>query len=575
MDGGTRVAEVLVAHGVRTLFTLVGGHISPILVAAKRLGIRVVDVRDEKNAVFAADAISRLSGIPGVAAVTAGPGVTNTITAIKNAQLAQVPLVVLGGATATMLRGRGSLQDIDQMALVEPHVKHAARPNRVRDVIPALEKAIRIARDGVPGPVFVELAVDLLYDEATVREWYARQTDKPDKNLVEHATSAYIKAHLAQLFMGTDDPAILPPRLVVPAEPSAKSVQQAAELLDGAARPVMVLGSQALLRTAQSAELIAAIERIGVPVYLSGMARGLLGTDHPLQLRHKRRAALKEADVVLLAGVPSDFRLDYGAHVSRCRVIGINLSREDLRKNRKPDVGIEADPHTSLVRIAAALRGSRERSGWMATLREREAARDAEIVTMAEEEVDGVNPIAFFRELDGFLGDDAILVGDGGDFVATCAYTVRPRGPLTWLDPGVFGTLGVGAGFAIGAKVARPDAEVWVIYGDGAAGFSIIEIDTMVRHGLPAILVIGNDGGWTQILRDQIVILEDDVACRLERIDYHVIAEGCGAKGILVREPSEIPDALAQARAWAREGHPVLVNVHIGTTDFRKGSISM
>ncbi|MCA9572496.1 MAG: thiamine pyrophosphate-binding protein, partial [Myxococcales bacterium] len=301
----------------------------------------------------------------------------------------------------------------------------------------------------------------------------------------------------------------------------------------------------------------------------------LLGTDHPLQLRHKRRAALKEADVVLLAGVPSDFRLDYGAHVSRCRVIGINLSREDLRKNRKPDVGIEADPHTSLVRIAAALRGSRERSGWMATLREREAARDAEIVTMAEEEVDGVNPIAFFRELDGFLGDDAILVGDGGDFVATCAYTVRPRGPLTWLDPGVFGTLGVGAGFAIGAKVARPDAEVWVIYGDGAAGFSIIEIDTMVRHGLPAILVIGNDGGWTQILRDQIVILEDDVACRLERIDYHVIAEGCGAKGILVREPSEIPDALAQARAWAREGHPVLVNVHIGTTDFRKGSISM
>jgi acetolactate synthase-1/2/3 large subunit len=575
MDGGTRVAEVLKAHGVSTVFTLIGGHISPILVHAKRLGIRVVDVRDEKNAVFAADAMSRLTGIPGVAAVTAGPGVSNTITAVKNAQLAQSPLVLLGGATATMLRGRGSLQDIDQVAMLEPHVKQVFRPNRLRDVVPALEEAFRVAVEGVPGPVFVELAVDLLYDESTVREWYAKQTDKPNKTLVEHATSAYIQAHLAQLFFGTEDPLIRPPAIVRPTEPKQKQVGKAARWLERAERPVMVLGSQTLLRTAQTAELVDAVEKMGVPVYLSGMARGLLGPDHPLQMKHKRRKALKEADVVLLAGVPSDFRLDYGSHVSRAKVIGLNLSREDLEKNRKPNLGILADPHTTLVRIAATMGPAPARTAWFETLRGRNAARENEIDAMAAEATEAVNPLAFFRSMDEHLSDASILIGDGGDFVASAAYTLRPRGPLTWLDPGVYGTLGVGAGFAMGAKVARPNHDVWIVYGDGAAGFSIMEFDTFVRHGLPVIAVVGNDAGWTQILRDQIVILEDDVACRLTRMDYHEVAKGCGAKGLVVRDPSAVNAALTRALKLSRQGHPVLVNLHIGSTDFRKGSISM
>ncbi len=575
MDGGTRVAEVLRAHGVSTVFTLIGGHISPILVHAKRLGIRVVDVRDEKNAVFAADAMSRLTGIPGVAAVTAGPGVSNTITAVKNAQLAQSPLILLGGATATMLRGRGSLQDIDQVAMLKPHVKQVFRPNRLRDVVSALESAFRVAVEGVPGPVFVELAVDLLYDESTVREWYAKQTDKPNKTLVEHATSAYIQGHLAQLFFGTDDPLVKPPAIVRPEEPRDRQVNKAAQWLERAERPVMVLGSQTLLRTAQTTELVEAVERIGVPVYLSGMARGLLGPDNALQMKHKRRNALKEADVVLLAGVPSDFRLDYGSHVSRAKVIGLNLSKEDLEKNRKPDLGILADPHTSLVRIAAAIDEAPDRTAWFDTLRRRESVREGEIDAIAAEETESVNPLAFFRTMDEHLSDTSILIGDGGDFVASAAYTLRPRGPLTWLDPGVYGTLGVGAGFAMGAKVARPNHDVWIIYGDGAAGFSIMEFDTFVRHGLPVIAVVGNDAGWTQILRDQIVILEDDVACRLTRMDYHEVAKGCGAKGLVVRDPSAVTATLKRALKLSRQGHPVLVNIHIGSTDFRKGSISM
>jgi len=576
MDGGSRVAEVLKAHGVSCMFTLIGGHISPILVQAKRQGIRVVDVRDEKNAVFAADAYARLTGIPGVAAVTAGPGVSNTITAIKNAQMAQSPLVLLGGATATLLRGRGSLQDIDQLAMIEPHVKFAARPNRLRDLIPALEKAFRIAVEGVPGPVFVEIAVDLLYEESVVREWVAKQTDKDDKNLVEHATSAYIKAHLAQLFIGSGSPQFRPPPLFQPAEPKRRAVAAAAELLHKAERPVMVLGSQTLLRTSQSAELVAAVEAMGIPVYLSGMARGLLGKGHPLQMRHKRRLALKGADVVLLAGVPSDFRLDYGAHVSRAKVVGLNLSKHDLNKNRRPDLGILADPHTTLVRISSAMSTPPDRSAWFETLREREAARNAEIAEMAAKPVEvGVNPLAFFGEMDAHLAPTSLLIGDGGDFVASAAYTLSPRGPLTWLDPGVFGTLGVGAGFAMGAAVARPDHDIWLIYGDGAAGFSIMEFDTFVRHGLPVIAVVGNDGCWTQILRDQIEILHDDVGCMLTRMDYHEVAKGCGAKGILVKDPKSIRSALKRALKLSREGYAVLVNVHIGNTDFRKGSISM
>lgn len=575
MNGGARVAEVLKAHGVPFLFTLVGGHISPVLVEAKRRGIRVVDVRHEVNAVFAADAVGRLTGVPGVAAVTAGPGVTNAITAIKNAQLAQSPLVLIGGATATMLRGRGSLQDIDQLALIEPHVKFAARPNRLSEVVPALEKAFHEAVSGVPGPVFVELAVDLLYDEATVREWYARQTDKEDKTVSEHAVSLYVKGHLAYVFGRGRDPDIHTPR--APEMPTAadREVRRAAELLAKAERPLMVLGSQAMLRPDRAHELVEAVEKLGIPVYLSGMARGLLGKGHPLQMRHARRKALKQADVVLLAGVPADFRLDYGSHVARATVIGINLSRDDLNKNRKPNLGLLADPHTTLVQLGRILPPPAARDAWHAELRGRDEARDTEIAAMAEVPCAPMNPVDVCRRLDGHLSEHAILVGDGGDFVATAAYTVSPRRPLSWLDPGVFGTLGVGAGFALGAKLVRPEADVWLLYGDGAAGFSLMEYDTFVRHGVPVIGVIGNDAGWTQILRDQEVILDDDVACVLADTAYHTIAEGCGAHGVLVDDPTALDAAYAEAVEVSRSGRPVLINARIGRSDFRKGSISM
>jgi acetolactate synthase-1/2/3 large subunit len=576
LHGGDRVAEVLKGYGVPFVFTLIGGHISPILVGCKTRGIRIVDVRHEVNTVFAADAVARLTGVPGVAVVTAGPGVTNTITAIKNAQLAQSPLVLLGGATATMLRGRGSLQDIDQVALIKPHVKWVGRPNTMREVVPALHEAFRRAQEGTPGPVFVELAVDLLYSEETVREMYRKTTDKPNKTLGEKVVAWWVQRHLNRLFREPAAPDMAPRPKPTPPQASDRLIQRAASMLQEAERPLLVLGSQALLRPARTQELVDALEALNIPVYLSGMGRGLLGSDHPLQMRHKRRNALKEADVVMLAGVPMDFRLDYGSHVARAKVISVNLSKHDLRKNRRPTLGLLADPLDTLVRIAGKGASSTSNRGlWWATLRERDAARNAEIGAMAASKVDGINPMALCQHIDPHLTEASVLVGDGGDFVATASYIVQPRGPLTWLDPGVFGTLGVGAGFALGAKLVKPDADIWLMWGDGAAGFSLIEFDTFARHGLSVIGVVGNDAGWTQIERDQVEILGDDVGCRLANTDYDVIAKGCGGHGIRVDRVEDVDAALQEALKKSREGVPTLLNVTIGKTDFRKGSISM
>jgi acetolactate synthase-1/2/3 large subunit len=338
----------------------------------------------------------------------------------------------------------------------------------------------------------------------------------------------------------------------------------------------LVIGSQAVARPERARELRAAVERLGIPTWLSGAARGVLGASHPLLFRHARREALKRADVVVLAGVPNDFRLDYGRHLSRARVVGINLSREDLRKNRRPDVGLLADPHAGLEVLSRRITQSPAREAWLAELGEREAKRETEIAAMESEPGEGgVNPLALCRAIDRQLDDDSVLVGDGGDFVATASYVVRPRGPRSWLDPGVFGTLGVGAGFALAAKLVRPDADVWLLWGDGAAGYSIVEMDTFVRHGLPIVAVVGNDAAWTQILRDQEPLLGDDVACRLLPTDYDAVAEGFGAKGLRVSSLEDVPGVLAEAVATARAGTPTLVNVRLAATVFRKGSISM
>lgn len=562
MNGGELVADVLVRHGVRTLFTLCGGHIAPILVGCQRRGIRVIDTRHEATAVFAADAVSRLTGVPGVAAVTAGPGVTNTMTAVTNARLAQSPVVVLGGATAGILKGRGSLQDIDQIALVRSQMKWSAVATRVRDIPRLLTTAFERAQEGVPGPVFLELPVDLLYEEKVVREWFGKSGGG------NRLQQWYIRRYLRRQFGG--DGGIPEPRVVTMEEPSDTALRDVAARLANAQRPLMVVGSQA-----SSPNVVQAIDLLGVPVYLSGMSRGLLGAAHRLQMRHRRKEALREADLVILAGVPADFRLNYGRDIAPgAVVISANRSADDLKKNRRPDLALNLDPGAFLIRLARSLQRT-DRDEWIRTLRAADEEREREIVASANEPGEHVNPLALCQAIERAIAPKSIIVADGGDFVSTASYIVRPRAPLSWLDPGPFGTLGVGAGFALGAAVSRPDDERWILYGDGALGFSLAEFDTFARHQIPVIAVVANDGCWTQIYREQIDILGDDTGCMLARTDYHVAAEGLGGCGLLLKDPEKIDETLQQAKRVAASGRPVLVNAWIGKSAFRKGSMSM
>ncbi len=580
-DGGAIIGRVLASRGVKHLFTLCGGHISPILVGAEAHGIRVVDVRDEVSAVFAADAVARMTGVPGVAAVTAGPGVTNTVTAVKNAQLAQSPVLLFGGAAATLLKGRGALQDIDQISLMEPITKWAVTVKRLNDIAPVVEKAMEIAQGGVPGPVFIEMPIDVLYPEDMVREMFMKESGaQGGKGLGSKALELYVRGHLYRQFHQPHLGIIPPVREALPPKPSRQStrVSKVASLLREAERPALVIGSQALVNTLDPAPIADAVQSLGIPTWLGGMARGLLGRYSEVQFRHQRSAALKEADMVIVAGFPFDFRLGYGRSISsRATLVAANLSSSEMHKNRRPEIAIHMHPGEFLRELAEACRGQRlgPWGGWYDTLRAREVARDEEIADQAQAPSELVNPLLLFQQIEQKMDDDAVLVVDGGDFVGTASYILRPRKPLRWLDPGVFGTLGVGGGFAVGASLVHPGKELWLIYGDGSCAYSLAEIDTCVRHGLAPIAVIGTDGSWAQIAREQVPMLGTDIGTVLNRTAYHEAARGYGAAGLLLDDPSQIDETLNEAKAIAASGKPVVINVHIARTDFRKGSISV
>uniref|UniRef100_A0A8B9TIA1 2-hydroxyacyl-CoA lyase 2 n=1 Tax=Anas platyrhynchos TaxID=8839 RepID=A0A8B9TIA1_ANAPL len=560
--GGELVAEVLKAHGVRFVFALAGGHISPILVASEKLGIRVVDTRHEATAVFAADAVSRLSGRIGVAAVTAGPGVTNAVTAIKNAQMAESPLLLIGGAAASLQKGRGALQDIDQLSLFRTLCKACVSVRTVRDIVPALRQAIATAQSGTPGPVFVELPIDVLYPFHVVEKEVGGA--KSARGFRGKLVQWYLQNYVHNLFAGAWVPRDVTPLPVKVPLATEDEIQRCAELVSRATKPLVLVGSQALLPPTE------ALEALGIPCYLGGAARGLLPPESPLLLRQNRRDALREADLVLLAGAVCDFRLSYGRLFGRQTVVvAVNRDRAQLLRNAdvfwRPRLAVQGDAASFVVGLARRLGGYSCPKDWLGGLREAEQRKEkANREKAATPTPQHLNPLDLLYRLDALLPPESLLVADGGDFVGTCR-----------LHP--FGTLGVGGGFALGAKLCRPEAEVWVLYGDGSLGYSLIEFDTFVRHKTPIIALVGNDACWSQISREQVAMLGSNVACGLEYLDYHAVAEALGGKGFVVGRPdSERLDAVLRAAQDAcRRGHPVLVNALIGKTDFREGSISV
>uniref|UniRef100_A0A8D3D1E2 2-hydroxyacyl-CoA lyase 2 n=1 Tax=Scophthalmus maximus TaxID=52904 RepID=A0A8D3D1E2_SCOMX len=462
--GGESVAEVLRAHGIKYVFTLVGGHISPILVACEKVGIRIVDTRHEATAVFAADAVARLSGTVGVAAVTAGPGLTNTVTAVKNAQMAESPLLLIGGAAGTLLQGRGALQDIDQMSLFKPLCKFCASIRTIREIVPTVRKALAVAQSGTPGPVFIEFPIDTLYPYHLVSKEFG--VKNPPKGLMGKIVSWYLGNHLMNLFAGAWETRDVSPLPVDIPQATDDQVQRCIELVSRAKKPVILLGSQATLPPTPVDDIRKALEDLGIPCFLGGMSRGMLGKNSPIHIRQNRRDALKEADLVLLAGTVCDFRLSYGRVLNRrSKIIAVNRDKTQLLKNSdmfwKPTIAIQGDAGSLLVRLSKGLKGHRCPAEWPQGLKAGDDTKENKNRSKADEKTDHhLNPLKVLHCVDELMAEDSIIVADGGDFVGSAAYIMRPRGPMRWLDPGAFGTLGVGGGFALGAKLCRPDSEV-------------------------------------------------------------------------------------------------------------------
>jgi acetolactate synthase I/II/III large subunit len=517
LTGGQLVARMLRKEGVETAFTLSGLHIAPIYVGCVEEGIRLVDTRHEQAAAHAADAWARLTRRLGVCIVTAGPGVTGTVTAVANAWAANVPLLVLGGAAPTFNQGRGSLQEMPQTQLFAGITKWSDRVPSPELVPSFLAKAFRVARSGRTGPVFLEIPWDVLSngaDEALADETSAWRTDARS-----------------------------------PGDPA--KVDAALALLSRAERPVLLGGSSVWWDGASEA-LAAFAEATGVPVYLNGMGRGCLPPDHPSFFQGSRKEALAAADVVLVVGTPLDFRVGYGTaptFAQGARVIQVDIDPIEIGRNRAVDVGIVADSRSVLGQLLAGARRYGD-PGFRAMLRAKEDERAAR---QRVHETSAQRPIHHFRlakAIDEVAGrEDVTYVGDGGNVVAVAAKVLRVRRPGRWLDPGPLGCLGVGAPFAIAAKLLAPERPVCVVQGDGAFGLNGMDYETAVRFKLPMVVVVGNDAAWGQILIPQRSLYGEDKspATRLAHTRYDRIVEAMGGRGEHVDDPEELVPALERA----------------------------
>ncbi len=547
IHGGRVVARALREEGIPCVFTLCGGHVQAIYDGCIDEGIRVVDVRHEQTAAHAADGWARVTGDPGVAIVTAGPGVTGTVTAAANALRAQVPMVIIGGQGARAHgpmggQDRGSLQEMNHLELMTPVTKWARSVPETRRLAEYVHSAFRVAVSGVPGPVFIEVPLDVLMNFCGEGE------------VLRHDN----------------------PRTPATAAGDPEQVELAARAMASAERPLLLVGSQ--WRWSRYPRGLHDLLSVApMPTYLNGMARGALPPGHRCAFRWARSPALRRADCVVVCGTPMDFRLGYGSKIAAgATVIQVDLDGAIIGLNRGADVGVVGDTGRVLGQLADALGGARPKD-WEAWREEVSGLQqDAAGKSRAEAASDAVplSPLRVCAELNRFVDEETIVVGDGGDFVATAAYMLDVWGPGSWMDPGPLGTLGVGPGFAMAAKLARPSKKVILLLGDGTFGFSGMEFEAMARQGIDVVGVVGNDACWSQIHRGQVAIYGPDraVATTLEHTRYDRVVAGLGGHGEYVERAGELAPAMERALS---AGVPALVNVKIGRSDFRKGALSV
>jgi len=520
VHGGRLVAQALKSRGVSHLFTLSGGHLFSIYDGCREEGIEIVDVRHEQSAVFAAEGFAKATRRVGVAALTAGPGVTNGISAIAGAQANCSPICVLGGRAPELRWGSGSLQEIDHLPFVAPLVKSAETVKEPGLIGARTAAAADLALSAPFGPTFVDYPLDVVFSEGEAE---------------------------------------LPPVPGAGATPAA-GVEEAAALFDGAERPAIMAGS-GLYWGHGEGELRELAEALGIPVFLNGLGRGCLPADHELAFSRARGAGLKGADVALVVGVPIDFRLGFGESFgAETKLIRLDSAPNALTANRAPQVDLVGDVAATLAAIRGSIAAGRGRTdSWLAQLREVESEKRA-----AEEEElnDGrspLHPVRVYKELGEVLDRNAIVIGDGGDFVSYAGRFIETFEPGCWMDPGPFGCLGAGPGQAIGAKLAHPDRQVCLLLGDGAFGFAGMEFDTLARHGLPVVGVMGNNGIWALEHHPMKFLYGYSVAAELRpETPYEKVVEALGCEGIVVSEPDQLRPALERA---FESGRPTLVNV--------------
>jgi acetolactate synthase-1/2/3 large subunit len=543
--GGAHAVAAARQHGVTAMFTLSGGHVFPLYDAAVKADppMRLVDVRHEQTAVFAAEATARLTRGPGFAVVTAGPGVTNAVSAITTAHFNSSPVVVLGGRAPDYRWGSGSLQEIDHPPLLAPVTKRAWTEHAAARAGAAVDEAFRLATTPHRGPVFVDFALEALFGDGG--------PDLPGTGTAGAAAR---------------------PGIAAPASPDPGDVAAIAGLVAGASRPVLVLGSDVWLGGAETAAAAAA-EELRLPVVANGQGRGVLPAGHDLLVTRARSVAFAAADLVVVAGAPLDFRLGYGEFGGRdgsppSRVVHVADSPDQIAGHATLAGSAAGDLSGFFTALASAVPAAMRRAGagrppwaeaWLGHLQSAAAQAVAADQALLASGADPVHPVRVYGELGRLLDDDAVVIGDGGDFVSFAGKYIEPKRPGGWLDPGPYGCLGTGLGYAIAARIARPSAQVVLLLGDGAAGFSLMDADTLVRHGLPVVMICGNNGIWALEKYPMRALYGYDVAADLQvGCRYDDVVRALGGAGETVTRPDGIAPALRRAFA---AGVPYLVNV--------------
>ncbi len=532
--GGAHAVAAARRHGIETMFTLSGGHVFPLYDGAVRADppMRILDVRHEQTAVFAAEATARLTRVPGLAVLTAGPGVTNGISAITTAHFNSSPVVVLGGRAPDYRWGSGSLQEFDHPALLRPITKRAWTEHDTAGVGPAVDAAFGLATAPHRGPVFLDVSLEALYGTAALP-------------LAPRAA--------AQTSAGA---------------PDQGAIAQIAALLARASRPVLVLGSDVWLDGADAAARAAA-QQLRLPVIANGQGRGILPAGHDLLVTRARSTALGEADLVIVAGTPLDFRLGYGEFggkggTPRAGVVHVADAAGQVATHCELAASAAGDLTSFFTCLADQAAGTAAAAGpwaaaWLPRLQDACRSAVSADAALLSSDARPVHPMRIYGELAPMLAADAVVIGDGGDFVSFAGKYIEPQLPGGWLDPGPYGCLGTGLGYAIGARIARPSAQVVLLLGDGAAGFSLMDVDTLVRHRLPVVMICGNNGIWGLEKHPMQALYGYDVAAELQPgCRYDQVVSALGGAGEIVTAPGDIGPALRRAFDSAV---PYLVNV--------------